>query len=163
MFKVYLLTGTNLGDREKNLGKARGLIAEECGKLEKSSGIYETAAWGKTDQHTFLNQALLLRTALTATQLMPRLLKIEKMMGRERMEKYGPRLIDIDILLFDEEVHEEERLRLPHPAMQNRRFALVPLNDIAPYAIHPVLNKTISQLLEICPDPLGVKKFNSSL
>lgn len=163
MFKAYLLTGTNLGDREANLQKARLLIGEKCGKITSCSSIYETAAWGKTDQHAFLNQALLLETEMTARQLMRQLLKIEKIMGRERGEKYGPRLIDIDILLFNEEVHDYELLRLPHPEMQNRRFALVPLNDIAPGAMHPVLKKTVGQLLEICPDPLGVKKYNSSL
>ncbi len=152
-----------MGDREENLRKARELIAEECGKLEKFSAIYETAAWGKTDQQAFLNQALLLRTVLSAPRLMQQLLKIEKTMGREREEKYGSRLIDIDILLFNEEVHQDELLRLPHPEMANRRFALVPLADIAPNAIHPVLKKTVSQLLENCPDTLGVKKYNLSL
>lgn len=163
MFKAYLLTGTNMGDREENLQKARTLIAAQCGKLSKFSAIYETAAWGKTDQSSFLNQALLLHTSLKAEELMHQLLKIESQMGRERMEKYGPRLIDIDILLFDQEIHQDELLRLPHPEMANRRFALVPLADIAPEAFHPILKKTMAQLLEDCPDPLGVKKYNSSL
>lgn len=163
MFKAYLLTGTNMGDRQENLRKAASLIASHCGKLEQQSAIYETAAWGKTDQAAFLNQALLLTTELTSPLLMQELLKIEALMGRERKEKYGPRLIDIDILIFDQEVREEELLRLPHPEMANRRFALAPLADIAPELQHPVLKKSILELLDDCPDPLGVKKFNSSL
>ena len=160
MFSAFLLTGSNLGEREDNLAKARELIESGIGKIKAASSLYETAAWGKTEQPAFLNQALEIQTSLNARQLMRKILKTEKLMGRIREEKYGPRLIDIDILLYDNEKHNYRFLKLPHPEMQNRRFALVPLAEIAPGAIHPVFQKTISQLLEECKDPLPVKKHN---
>ena len=160
MNKAYLLTGGNLGDREQYLAKARSLINEQCGTIVTASSLYETAAWGKTDQPSFLNQALELDTALNAKQLIRRILKVEKMMGRTRDEKYGPRFIDIDILLFNNEKHNHPFLKIPHPEMQNRRFALLPLAEIAPRIIHPVLNKTIAELLKECTDELPVKKYS---
>ncbi len=160
MNTAYLLTGGNLDNREEQLSAARKLIEEQCGEITTTSSIYETAAWGNTDQPAFLNEALELHTNLNARQLIRRLLKIEKMLGRVRKEKYGPRLIDIDILLFNNEKHDYHFLVLPHPEMQNRRFALLPLSEIAPGLVHPVLNKTIAQLLDECPDPLPVKKYS---
>lgn len=160
MNKAYLLTGGNLGDREQNLATARFLINEQCGTIVTASSIYETAAWGKTDQPSFLNQALELDTPLNAKQLIRRILKIEKIMGRIRDEKYGPRLIDIDILLFNNEKHNYQFLKVPHPEMQNRRFALLPLTEIAPEVVHPVMNKTIATLLKECMDMLQVKKYS---
>ena len=160
MNTAYLLTGGNLGDREKNLSAAKEHIHLQCGKIISASALYETAAWGKTDQPPFLNQALEIQTALNARQLMRRILKVEKLMGRERKEKYGPRIIDIDILLFNNERHNYPLLKLPHPEMQNRRFALLPLAEIAPGIVHPVLNKTIKKLLEECADELAVKKYS---
>ncbi|MEK7227063.1 MAG: 2-amino-4-hydroxy-6-hydroxymethyldihydropteridine diphosphokinase, partial [Bacteroidota bacterium] len=138
MNTAYLLTGGNLGEREKNLAAAKDHINEQCGKIVKTSSLYETAAWGKTDQPSFLNQALEIQTSFTARQLMRRILKVEKLMGRVRKEKYGPRIIDIDILLFNKERHNYPLLKLPHPEMQNRRFALLPLAEIAPDIVHPV-------------------------
>jgi len=160
MNTAYLLTGGNLGDRKKNLADARTQIETQCGKISRVSFLYETAAWGKTDQPNFLNQALELRTELTARQLMRRLLKVEKLMGRVRKEKYGPRIIDIDILLFNSEKHNYPLLKLPHPELPNRRFALMPLAEIAANILHPVLNKTIAELLNECPDTLEVKKYS---
>ena len=159
MNDAYLLTGANLGNREQNLATAHELINEHCGSIIKTSSLYETAAWGKTDQPAFLNQALEVHTSLNAKQLMRCILKVEKMMGRIRKEKYGPRLIDIDILLFNNEKHNYSFLKLPHPEMQNRRFALLPLAEIAPDMIHPVFNKTITELLNECKDELEVKKI----
>lgn len=159
MNRAYLLIGGNMGNREENLAKARHLIDQQCGSIFKFSSIYETAAWGKTDQASFLNQALEVFTPLNARQLMRRILKTEKMMGRIREEKYGPRVIDIDIILFNNEVHNYHFLRLPHPEMQFRRFVLVPLAEIEPDLVHPILHKTIKELLNECPDDLPVKKF----
>ncbi len=159
MNRAYLLTGGNLGNREGTLATARELINLHCGTIIKASSLYETAAWGNTDQPAFLNQALELSTPLNAKQLIRRILKTEKLMGRIRTEKYGPRLIDIDILLFNNEKHNYHFLKLPHPEMHNRRFALLPLAEIVPGIVHPVLNKTIAQLLDTCPDNLDVKKF----
>ena len=149
-----------MDDPHYQLARARELIDKNCGTITKKSSLYQTAAWGKTDQPDFLNQALEVETLLNARQLIRHILKVEKMMGRIRQEKYGPRIIDIDILLFNNEKHNYHFLKLPHPEMQNRRFVLLPLSEIAPDVIHPVLNKTIIQLLAECPDQLEVKKIN---
>ena len=157
---AHLLIGGNLGDRKKNLLTAISLINEQCGPLTRSSPVYETEAWGKTDQPSFLNQALEVSTSLNARQLMRKILKIEKEMGRIRQEKLGPRIIDIDILLFGNEIHDLRFLKIPHPEMQNRRFVLVPLAEINSSLLHPVLKKTIAELLEECPDNLQVSKVS---
>ena len=158
MNTAYLLTGANISDREANLEKAAELIQQNCGEIIARSSIYETAAWGNRDQEAFYNQALQIRTAFTARQLMRKILKVEKQMGRERTVKYGPRSIDIDILFFNNEVHDYPLLRLPHPELPNRRFALVPLAELAPGLLHPVLNRSIASLLEACEDPLPVTR-----
>jgi len=159
MRTAYLLIGGNLGNRKENLSKAVSLINEQCGPLTRSSSIYETEAWGNTDQPSFLNQALEISTSLNARQLIRKVLKIEEVMGRVRKEKLGPRIIDIDILLFENEIHDLRFLKIPHPEMQNRRFVLVPLAEINSTLQHPVLKKTIAELLEECPDNLEVKKI----
>lgn len=157
MNRAYLLSGGNLGNREENLALVRaGLTA--FGNLLAVSSLYETAAWGKTDQPAFLNQALLLETELPARALLRELLRLEEKLGRIREEKYGPRLIDIDILLYNDEISGEDELRLPHPELPGRRFALVPLAEIAPGLMHPVLRKTITHLLADCEDGLEVRR-----
>ena len=160
MNKAYLLTGGNIGDRKVTLETAKKKIEKECGRIIRSSALYETAAWGNTQQSLFLNQALELETLMSAKQLIDRLLDIEKDMGRVRREKYGPRVIDIDIHLFNAEIYEYPHLKVPHPELQNRRFALLPLAEIGANLVHPVFNKTISQLLEECDDKLEVKKYS---
>ena len=159
MSTAHLLIGGNLGDRKTNLLTAISLINEQCGPLTRSSSIYETEAWGNTDQPSFLNQALQISTSLTARQLMRRVLKIEEEMGRVRKEKLGPRIIDIDILFFENEIHDLRFLKIPHPEIQNRRFVLAPLAEINSTLQHPVLKKSIEELLEECPDNLEVKKI----
>lgn len=160
MNKAFLLLGTNLGKREENLKGAKDIL-QQYGNILRSSSSYETAPWGKTDQPFFLNQAIEIETILSAEALMQQILEIEKTMGRERKEKYGPRSIDIDILLFNDEQYDLPFLKIPHPEMQNRRFVLIPLAEIAPNVQHPKLNKSISRLLEACPDDLDVIKVSN--
>jgi 2-amino-4-hydroxy-6-hydroxymethyldihydropteridine diphosphokinase len=159
MNHTYLLTGGNLGHRMENLQAAATLIQQQVGKLTAQSSVYETAAWGKVVQPDYLNQVLAVETSYSATGLLPILLQIEKQLGRVRQEKYGSRIIDIDILFFNEEVIHLPDLIIPHPQLQNRRFVLTPLFEIAPAYVHPVLKQTVAELLNACSDPLNVKKF----
>ena len=156
---IYLIIGGNMGERENNLLECKDLIIKAIGEIIKESPIYETAAWGKTDQPSFLNQVFFLESNLNPHQILATCLAIESKMGRIRHEKWEARKIDIDILLFNDEVIDEEDLSIPHPHMKNRRFVLKPLTDIAPDVLHPVYNKTIKELLQHCSDPLEVTRF----
>ncbi|WP_316807260.1 2-amino-4-hydroxy-6-hydroxymethyldihydropteridine diphosphokinase [Pedobacter agri] len=157
---AYLLLGGNLGDRKANLHQAIKLIAENIGQIDAVSALYETAAWGKTDQPAFLNQAVAVKTKLSAIDVLDKALEIEKVLGRIRKDKWGERLIDIDLILFDEVVIDiENRLQVPHPQMQYRKFVMAPLAEIAPDVMHPVLGKTISDIFENITDDLEVKKL----
>lgn len=160
MEAVYLLTGTNLGDRLDNLNKAREYVEQASGRIITCSSIYETAAWGKTDQPDFLNQVIELRTALNPEELLRSVLSIEKDLGRTRKEKWGERIIDIDILYFGSRIVQSDTLLLPHPAIAQRRFVLTPLCEIAPAFVHPSMNKSNEQLLLMCADMLPVKKLS---
>ena len=160
MNEVYLLIGGNMGDRMMYLTKAKKEIEKQCGQIVQQSSVYETAAWGMEEQAAFLNQVLEIETQLSPQQLLKAILTIEETLGRKRNIKYGPRLIDIDILLFGDAIIDVHGLKVPHPQMQHRRFVLEPLNEIAPEKIHPVLQKTIAQLLSACTDPLTVNKIN---
>lgn len=159
MNMAFLLLGSNLDDRKKNLVSAAERIGLTCGKIVRNSGIYQTAPWGKQDQPDFYNQAIEIATGLSARQLLKSILEIEASLGRRRAEKYGPRIIDIDILLFNDEIIDRPSLKIPHPELQNRRFALEPLAEISPSLVHPLLKKTIHRLLLECSDPLAVKKL----
>jgi 2-amino-4-hydroxy-6-hydroxymethyldihydropteridine diphosphokinase len=161
MNKVFLLIGGNIGDRLQNLHQAIDGLSAVCGPIIQQSAVYETAAWGITDQAAFLNQALLLTTSLPPQELITTILSVEEEMGRRRMEKFGPRVIDIDILFFNDDIINEPNLIVPHPQLQNRRFALAPMHEIAPELVHPVLNKTIAQLLAECKDELPVKRLGN--
>jgi 2-amino-4-hydroxy-6-hydroxymethyldihydropteridine diphosphokinase len=160
MNSAYLITGGNMGQRDEQLAYAARLIEERCGTIIDRSSLYETAAWGKTDQNSFLNQALVLVTSLNARDLLNEILYIENLMGRDRVEKYGPRIIDIDIIFFNHQIIREDGLTIPHPEMAKRRFVLEPLNQVIPAYIHPVYYKTVSELLERCDDKLPVKKIS---
>lgn len=160
MNKVYLLIGGNMGNRAEQLRKAVELIGQRIGTVVNQSSIYETAAWGKTDQAAFLNQALLVSTPLEPLPLLQMILATELEMGRARLEKNGPRTIDIDIIFYNDAVINQPGLIVPHPAMSQRRFVLTPMAELAPQLQHPVLKKDMQQLLGQCADPLPVHKYN---
>lgn len=162
MNTAYLLIGGNLGNRLSYLQKARELVQQFCGNIVLSSSIYETEAWGVTDQPSFFNQALAIETMLPPAKLMQELLRIEEKMGRERTLKMGPRIIDLDILLIDELIISSDLLKLPHPSLPERRFALLPLAEIAAGIKHPVSGKTIAELLAECTDMLDVQKKSAT-
>ncbi|MDR0794256.1 MAG: 2-amino-4-hydroxy-6-hydroxymethyldihydropteridine diphosphokinase [Chitinophagaceae bacterium] len=159
MNEAYLLIGGNLGNRMVNLASARKLIGEKAGSIGKLSAIYETAPWGNAEQPAFYNQALQIYTPYASQRLLSNLLQIENELGRIRVEKYGARTIDIDILFFNNEIINTPNLTVPHRLMTERMFVLAPLNEIAAELIHPVLNKTIAELLNECEDVLKVKKL----
>lgn len=159
MNKTYLLLGSNMGNSRRQLASAIKHIEKKIGKVERQSSLYVTAAWGNTRQPDFLNQVVVATTSLTPQQTMQTILAIEKEMGRIRTKKNAPRMIDIDILFFNKAVIEEKDLSVPHPQISNRRFVLVPLNELSPNFKHPVFQQTIHHLLQNCEDPLNVKRF----
>lgn len=150
-----------MGDRAANLRKAANACNSLIGEVLKFSSVYETAAWGKEDQQAFLNQVLELQSAFTPRETIQKILEIERSLGREREEKWGPRAIDIDILFFGNEVVNESGLHIPHPQMAKRRFVLVPLAEIAPDFMHPETGIEVWQMLVNCEDPLPVNPFIS--
>lgn len=157
---AYLLLGGNLGDIKANLHLAIQLLEERVGKIVSVSALYETAAWGKTDQPAFLNQAVGVETDLAPMDVLVAALAIEAELGRIRKEKWGERLIDIDLILFgDQVINIEGKLQVPHPHMQDRNFVLTPLAEIAGDVVHPVWNKNISTLAENTSDKLPVKRL----
>ena len=162
MHRSYLLLGSNLGERWDHLRIALSGLKEH-GKILRTSSVYRSAAWGMTSQPDFLNLTVEFESGLAPSALLNVILDVESKMGRTRTEKWGPRLIDIDILFFDDVVVNSRDLVIPHPEIQNRRFTLVPLAEIAPTLEHPVLKKTIAQLLDECLDVLPVERAAGSL
>ncbi len=159
MVDVYLLLGSNLGNRQLFLQDAARYIEKSAGKILTSSGIYETQSWGKTDAPDYLNQVLLIQTELPPQLLLAELLNIEIMLGRQRLERWGSRTVDIDILFYGDEIINESNLTIPHPELHNRRFTLEPLAEITPDLWHPILNKTVLLLKNELKDSLAVKKI----
>ncbi|MCD6017838.1 MAG: folK [Bacteroidetes bacterium] len=163
MNEAYLCLGGNIGDREKALTMAHIQISEQAGKIETKSGIYETEAWGVENQQAYLNQCVKIYTELTPQELIKTLLLIEKNLGRERNfdHTYEPRTLDIDILFYNDLAMEREHLVIPHPRLHLRKFVLIPLDEIASNHLHPLLNKTIFNLLKECIDTSEVKPFKA--
>ncbi|MET4076282.1 2-amino-4-hydroxy-6-hydroxymethyldihydropteridine diphosphokinase [Hymenobacter sp. UYCo722] len=154
---AYLLLGSNLGNRAALLAAARQQLAATAGDVVAVSGIYETAAWGREDQPAFLNQALAVRTSLRPEALLAACQAAEQHAGRQRLEHWGSRTLDVDVLLFGAEIVDTPTLVVPHPRLPARRFALVPLAEIAGALPHPQLHETIETLLLRCSDSLPVR------
>ena len=158
---TYLLLGSNEGDRISWLQQGKEQIELHCGAANDASSIYQTAAWGLEEQPDFLNQVVCIHTLLKPGELLLCIQQIENKLGRQRTVKWGQRTLDIDILLYNNEVINLPDLNIPHPFLEKRRFTLAPLCEIAPNLVHPILNKTMLQLLEDCPDTLPVRKLNT--
>ncbi|HTJ10440.1 MAG TPA: 2-amino-4-hydroxy-6-hydroxymethyldihydropteridine diphosphokinase [Dinghuibacter sp.] len=159
MNDVILLTGGNLGDRSFNLTTARERLIAALGPLQAASSLYSTAPWGVTDQPDFLNQVLIITTALPPDAVLRTILSIEESLGRVRTTKWAPRPIDIDILFYGSLVIDTPSLVVPHPEIPNRRFVLAPLTEVAPDLVHPVLGLKIRELLSQTPDTAAVTRL----
>lgn len=152
MAKVYIGLGTNLGDKEMNLRNAISLIKKRMGEVLSSSAFYSTAPWGFTSDHSFLNAVVCIETLLSPRELLAQTQTVEKEMGRVRKSTgraYSDRVIDIDLLIYDELILKEDDLQIPHPLMTERSFVMKPLAEIAPELLHPVFCKTIRELLPL--------------
>jgi len=160
MKKVFLGLGSDLGDRAENLRLAVEYIGASAGAVKGVSPVYETEPVGFTGKGDFLNMTISIETDLTPTELIENLMNSEKLLGRTRDgSKTTSRTIDIDILIYENEIIDHQSLSIPHPRMHERKFVLVPLNDIAPDLVHPVIGKTIRELLESCEDKSQVRLY----
>lgn len=159
MHTLYLLLGSNIGDSQTQIENALLHIQKKIGTIQKKSSLYATAAWGNIKQNDFINQVILVKTTLSAPNILEQIFAIEKKMGRVRTYKNAAREIDIDILFLDDDIIDTNTLTIPHKEIQNRRFVLEPLNEIAPTLLHPALQMDIKTLLHICTDSLNVQKI----
>lgn len=157
---VFLGIGSNLGDRERSIKKSLSMIEAQIGRVVEVSSIYETEPWGFQSNDNFLNIVLKLETELEPSVLMKRILIIESRLGRTRSDKqYTSRVIDIDILLYGDQIIDEVNLKVPHPFMPERKFVLIPFCELAPRMVHPILKTSFASLLEKCTDESSVRKF----
>lgn len=165
MNEVYLCLGGNLGDCLATFEQVYALIGQKVGKITMQSSLYQSQAWGMQSAPDFLNQVIKVETELSVENLLDFLLEIEKKLGRKREETavYQSRLIDIDILFFNKKVVKTATLEIPHPRLHLRKFVLEPLNEIAPNFVHPTLNKTVAELLVLCPDNGQIKKISHAV
>jgi 2-amino-4-hydroxy-6-hydroxymethyldihydropteridine diphosphokinase len=159
---AVLLLGSNLGDRRQYLLDARAAIALRCGPIAQASSIYESAAWGNLNQQEYLNQVVAVRTRLLPESLLQVCQSIEAAAGRERMERWGPRTLDIDILFYGSEQIRLPQLTVPHPRINERRFVLEPLSQIFPDWVHPDNGHSVQQLLQACTDPGWVRRADET-
>ena len=158
---VFLGLGSNQGDRAEQIRKATALVVQYIGKIAKKSPVYETEPWGNPGQEPFLNQVIMVNTVLDPRALLEAIARIEKEMGRQRKEKWGPRVIDLDILFYGKRIVRDKGLDIPHPELHKRAFVLVPLMEIAPDWEHPVLKKPVDELYMLCDDPSEVVMLES--
>lgn len=159
MFSVFLGLGSNLGVREQNLELAISMFEKEIGQISKKSSIYETEAWGVEKQGNYYNMVLEIKTKLLPLKLLEKVLEIENRLGRVRNKKWESRIIDIDILLYENFIISTDHLHIPHLFLEKRNFVLEPLNEIIPDFIHPKLRKSIAQLSAESFDKSWIKKL----
>ena len=163
MAKLYLLLGGNLGDKETIFSDVKRLLKEKVGEITARSDIYETEPWGFESEDMFWNQALEISTSLSPLEVLRETQQTETELGRIRKsDRYDSRMIDIDMLFYDNQIIELENLTVPHPRILERKFVLMPLAEIAPTFIHPIFKKTIGQLLLECTDNLRVEKIKNN-
>lgn len=162
--KVVVIFGSNSGDRQTIIEKAIAILSANAGSVAIASSFYETAPWGFESDEMFMNKTAVFDTLLTPEKFLDECLKTEQFLGRTRTAgiRYSSRTIDIDLLFYDKSIVNTPTLTIPHPRMCERNFVLTPLNEIIPDFTHPVCNRTISELLSVCPDRLPVRKIQQN-